>query len=214
MATKPQFPSPLLRCIDCYHYKGARHPEYNQPCIKLDQRPGTPAPKCFTPNIPAIANITGMEKLLDVASRLDEEQRRILAGIFWNASTLERTPFTFLQKVYFFVGDKSNLADWCYGWLLAKDGTQAQLISDPKARKPRYCTLPMSLLKTKEEFDELKEKLLYSSRLTATPLKARRMAQEDWEPPNGVHLVAEPKKKSRPPKVGFNIDQEEDEADE
>jgi hypothetical protein len=143
---------------------------------------------------------------------LDEEQLRIVTGLFWFASSLERTQFSFLQKLYFFVGDKNNLADWCHGWLLYKDGQDAHLVSDPKAKKPRYCIVPLSTLRTKTEFAQIKERLLNSSKLTASPLQAQRMRKEDWEP-QVFREVPEPKKKIRPPQFGFNIDQTEDESD-
>lgn len=213
MASKPQFALPVLRCIDCLHYKGTRHPEYTQPCVKLDQRPGTPAPKCFTPNIPALATVSNLDKVLDTIARLDEEQLRIMTGLFWSASSLERTNFSFLQKLYFFVGDKNNLADWCHGWLVYKDGQEAHLISDPKAKKPRHCIIPLSTLKSKTDFLQLKEKLLNSDSLVASPLQAKRMQKEDWEPQVFREVPEPKKKKTRPPQFGFNIDQAEDESD-
>lgn len=211
MAIKPTFATPIIRCIDCLHYKGVRHPEFAQPCFKLNQRPGTPAPKCYTPNIPALASVNQLDKVLDVIAKLDEEPTRIMAGLFWSASTLERTEHAFLSKVYFFVGDKNNLADWCFGWLLMKDGQDAHLLSDPKAKKPRYCIVPMNTLKTKADFGVLKEKLLENGKLTASPLQAARMRREEWEPPVFRDVPEPKKKKTRPPQFGFNIDQSEDE---
>ena len=198
---------PIVRCTDCLHYKGPRHADIQSPCSKLGVRPGAPAPDCYSPNTLALLpNSASLAKVVDLFSKLKEDQARIVAGCFVAASALERTGFSLFQKLYFCVGSKDVLTDWRVGYLMCKERNKLTLVSDLGKTTANTAIVDVRLAQTQEQFVATKAKLLASGKVVPASL-ANKAMQQDYEPVaiKKSDMPAKPKRK--PTKLGFDINQ-------
>lgn len=114
----------LLRCGDCLHFKGTRHPSKEEQCIKLMVKPNSAAPECFTPNIAVFGKHSAqlIRTLALILRAFTANEHRVMMGLLSRAATLKGSEHDFFSMRYFALKDGTYLSDWCYGFVLSKSG--------------------------------------------------------------------------------------------
>ena len=96
-----------LRCGDCLHFKGTAHPQFGAPCSTLGVKAYAAAPPCYMSNVQVFrkAGPHTFATLAGILSHFTPQQSRVLMGLLKSVGSLEKHGLTFLQKVYFHVGE-------------------------------------------------------------------------------------------------------------
>lgn len=177
-----------LRCGDCLHFKGSPHPAYGAPCHSLGIKPYAAAPSCYTPNVMLFrtAGADTFAVLAALLARMSPQQSRILMGLLKSVGSLDKYGYTFLEKVYFKVGD-DYLDNYFSGRILGVglNGTIAVVGENyfHTAKSPLVAyVFPDSLLSS-EKFKKRKTQLEKQGLVYAPRKPHRNKVEGDYEPP-------------------------------
>lgn len=179
-----------LKCGDCMFFAESRHPAKGQPCNQLGVQSFGTAPHCYTANIRVFRKIApeAMAATAALVASFTAQQQRVMMGLLKNAASLERCGLSFMEKVYFAVGNQEYLDNWFAGYALGLDPDKNVMVagSDYLQRGTAVTTAYMmrSSLMTKSKFITLKEKMISQGKLYE-PRKPHKntVVAIDYEPP-------------------------------
>lgn len=178
----------VLRCGDCLHFKGTPHPSFGSRCSDLGVKSYGSAPPCYAPNVVIFNKVSPdtFAVLASLVSSFSPAQSRVLMGLLKTAGSLDKYGYSFLQKVYFRLGE-DYLDNYYSGYVLGV-GMEKTVSIVGKAffkgdKRPIMATLmPESVLDT-EEFKKRRKKLMASGKLYE-PRKARKNdISDEYMPP-------------------------------
>ncbi len=177
----------MLRCGDCLHYKGTYHPAMGKKCFDLGIKTTAVAPTCYTPNVGLFRKVGAnfFKQLATTMATLTPQQSRVLMGLLKAQSSLERTGFTFLQKVYFKVGEE-YLENYHSGYVLSKGHENTIMVVGEQylgnnTSSPIAFLLKESIL-TWDKFKKKKESCIQKG-LVLQPKRIRVYENDKYEPP-------------------------------
>lgn len=180
----------VLKCGDCLHFKGSAHPSIGTPCSQLGVKAFGAAPPCFTANA-SLLNTVATETfavLSSILTTFTPQQSRIFMGLLKSAGSLEKHGFTFLQKVYFRVG-QDYLDNYYSGYVLGVGVDHSIMLVGKSYFTSAKRAVTASLLKenvlTIDQFKKLRKKLAASGKLYE-PRKIHKnniKSTDDYEPP-------------------------------
>lgn len=179
-----------LRCGDCLHFKGSIHPAYGQQCSSLGIKSYAAAPKCYTANVNVFRKLSSeaFGVLAVLVSNFTPQQSRVFMGLLKGAGSLEKHGFSFLQKVYFRLGE-DYLDNYYTGYVMGTGLNQTLMIvgqSFFKAlRSPLVAHLGASSVLSAESFAKRKKRLIKEGKLYV-PRKAHKsnVTAPDYTPPS------------------------------
>lgn len=179
-----------LRCSDCMHYKGTAHPIYGERCADRGVSRSALAPTCFTPNVAVFRrhSTDTLRVLATLVSQFNAQECRVLIGTLNKASRLEKYGFTYMEQVYFQVGE-SYLGNFYRGHVLAPGINETLLIIGAKqvdARAPTLAHLPADSVISAKKFKKLRSRLISQGRINDPQARRKRlpiMTHVDYEPP-------------------------------
>lgn len=181
----------VLRCGDCAYHRDNVHPAMGQPCQKLGVAPSKTAPPCWSPNLAALRPMgqDSMRSLAALVASMTPQQSRIIMGLLRNAGSLERVKLTFLQEVFFKLGQGDALDLFYRGYAVARgpDNT-VQVLASPvlggsKALTAAYIARGSVL--TRVQFEKARNALTVAGRIYHVPRKPRVQISDAfaYEPP-------------------------------
>lgn len=177
-----------LRCGDCLHFSTTAHPSFGQPCKEMGVRTFATAPNCYAPNVVLFrkAGPKTFATLASVISTFSPQQSRILMGLLKSAGSLEKYSFTFLEKVYFKVGD-DYLDNYFFGHVLGVglNGTLAVVGASyfVEVKSPIVAYLLPESVFSADTFRKKKNRLTKAGLLYAPRKPHKNDIQADYEPP-------------------------------
>lgn len=180
-----------LRCGDCQFFKGAAHASYGEPCSKLGVSSSKIAPNCWSPNLTVLRPIgrDTLQTLAGIVTSMSPQQSRIFMGLLRGAGSLDRIKLTFLQEVYFSLGQPDSLDVIYRGYVVARGpGDTVLLLASPSIGDRKCLTsahVSRSSLMTRAKFVKMRAELSAQGRIYHVPKKPRHsIANADaYEPP-------------------------------
>jgi hypothetical protein len=179
-----------LKCGDCMFFAESRHPSKGSPCNKLGVQSFGTAPHCYTANIRVFRKVApeAIAATAALVAAFSAQQQRVLMGLLKNAASLERCKLSFLEKVYFSVGNPDYLDNWFCGYALGLDPDKNVMVAGSdylqKGTAVTTAYLMRSSLYTRAKFVDMKDKMLASGKLYE-PRKPKKnhVVAIDYEPP-------------------------------
>lgn len=180
----------VLRCGDCMHLKGTKHPSFNERCAERGVKTGAVAPPCYTPNVTVFRrhSLDTFRILAAVIRSFSPQESRVLMGILHKSNRLEKFGFNFLDKVYFRLGDE-YLNNFYSGYVLAVGIERTLLIIGAKQlenKRPMIAHLEADSVYSVDKFRRVKKRLVENGLLNdpeTRRLKLPRTVDVDYEPP-------------------------------
>ena len=180
----------VLKCGDCLHFQGSPHPGIGQACELRGVRKFATAPNCFTANVHVFRKTSphALSLLSSVVGSFSAGQAKVLMGLLKQQSALQRQGLSFLQKVYFSVGN-DFLENYYAGFVLGVGPRKELLIVGSQFHSNQKSSVVASLSKEsvldlqsfKKKRGELEAKgRLYENRRPHNPLPKDLL---DYEPP-------------------------------
>lgn len=124
-----------------------------------------------------------------LVTQFTPQECRILMGMLNKASRLERHGFSFLEKVYFRLGDP-YLTNYYHGYVMGTGIENTILILGAKAmdgRRPMVAHLAADSVIPSRKWRKLKLKLIDAGRINDPELRRKKLvhsAAVDYEPPS------------------------------
>ena len=89
------------------HHKGTPHPAIGEPCNNRGVKTYAAAPNCYTANVSVFRKVSPQtfSILSTIISDFTPQQSRILMGLLKSAGSLEKHGLSFLEKVFFRLGE-------------------------------------------------------------------------------------------------------------
>lgn len=179
-----------FRCGECHFYRNSAHPRLAKPCQSLGVNSAGSAPSCFSPNLYALKDVSKdtLQTIFHLCSTLRPAQLKALAGLMSRPAVLARHDLSFLEEVFFCVGD-DYLDNYVRAYALteAPSGGIMLVGSTFFTEFPETCaaTILRSSLMTRAQFVRKRRELQDAGKLHQ-PRKAIRnenLAAIDYEPP-------------------------------
>ena len=179
-----------LRCGDCLHHKGTSHPAIGQRCNDRGVKTYAAAPNCYTANVEVFKKVAPetFNTLAGIISHFTPQQSRVFMGLLKSAGSLEKHNYTFLQKVYFRIGE-DYLDTYYAGYVLGSGINQNLMIVGSTlftgVKHPVVAHLDSGSVYSVETFAKKKKALLAHGRLYV-PRKPHRneVTVVNYTPPN------------------------------
>jgi hypothetical protein len=124
-----------FRCGECLHFKTHPHLSRKELCSKEGVRAYGVAPKCFTPDIPQIAqNSDQFVQLAAMFTNYTPKQKRILLGML---RMKDKPGLAFGTKVYFLSFGKDYLSNYLSGYVMGYTSSGELILSGSPEQKAR-----------------------------------------------------------------------------
>ena len=181
-----------LRCGDCLHHKGTAHPSMGQSCATLGVGVGATAPNCYTPNVSIFRehSTATLQALFVTVASFSPQQQRVFMGLLRNASSLNRTGYSFMETVYFTTERRgeASLSDYYRGFVAAPGPADTLQIVGINflngTRTSCVAFLDKSSLISRKVFDKRKKALIAKGALESLPKRIQiSVAKDDYQPP-------------------------------
>lgn len=194
MKVKKEGSRTLLRCGDCLHFAGTKHPDYESICSKRGITAGASAPMaCYSPDVHVFRR-HGPEfftALAVLTAAMNAREVRVLFGMLTSAAHLKKKGQTLFAKAYICINNGKYLSDYYSGYILGRgtDGTTLLLgKSVLDKHKPPMVAQAMNVL-TPAEFRKKKEELKQAGRINNPHTKRRYIPitpakLDSYEPPS------------------------------
>ena len=180
-----------LRCGDCLHHKGSTpHPAIGQRCADRGVKTYAAAPSCYTANVNVFRKIAPetLTVLGSIISHFSPQQSRILMGLLKGAGSLEKHNLSFLEKVFFKLGE-DYLDSYYSGFVLGCGVNQNLMLVGSTfftgVRNPVIAHLDVDSILTAKAFAKKKKQLLAAGKLYV-PRKPHRndVTADNYTPPS------------------------------
>lgn len=179
-----------LRCGDCLHHKGTPHPAIGEACDKRGVKTYAAAPSCYTANVNVFRKVAPetLGQLATIISHLSPQQSRILMGLLKSAGSLEKHGFTFLERVYFALGE-DYLDSYYSGFVLGSGLNQGLMVVGSSfltgVKHPIIAHLDPSSVLSVTAFKKVQKRLINQGRLYV-PRKPHRndVTVVNYQPPS------------------------------
>jgi len=180
-----------LRCGDCQFYKDNAHPAMGQPCTKLGVQPSKVAPPCWSPNIGLLRPLgsDSVKALAGIVTSMTPQQSRVFMGLLKGAGSLDRVKLTFLQEVFFKLGQGDALDLYYRGYVVARGADNTvQVLASPALGTSKAMTaayIARSSVLTRAQFERVRSQLVADGCIYHVPRKPKHVIADAsaYEPP-------------------------------
>lgn len=178
-----------LRCGDCLHHKGTPHPSIGQPCNDRGVKTYAAAPNCYTANVQVFRKVAPetFGLLASILSHFSPQQSRVFMGLLKSAGSLEKHGFTFLERVYFRLGE--DYLDTYYSGFVLGAGIQHNLMIVGSSfftgiKHPVIAHLDAASVFNKKAFTKKQAQLTKAGKLYVPRKPQRNTITIDYTPPS------------------------------
>lgn len=195
-----------LKCGDCLHYQSSPHPSYGEVCNLRGVKTFATAPNCYTANINVFRKVSPdtFSQLYSLLSSFTPQQNRVLMGLLKTQTQVEKSGFTFLQKVYFLLGHSEYLENYYSAYVMGVGPDKEILLVGRdylrNHKSPVVAQMMADSLMTFEEFKERRRYLQSSGKLSSVKRLSEqdkyRLMDSDYVPPTIETSAEELEKKA------------------
>jgi hypothetical protein len=180
----------VLKCGDCMHFQNSPHPGIGQACELRGVKKFATAPNCYTANVHVFRKTSPqtLTLLSSIVSSFSPSQTKVLMGLLKQQAALQRHNLTFMQKVYFCVGN-DFLENYFAGFVLSTGPKKEILIVGSQFHSNQKNSVVAALFRdsifTKEEFVKHKSRLESQGLLYETRKPKSKLPENlgEYEPP-------------------------------